>query len=264
MPSRRVLWCIGVLTVTNAAVAVAGSRVGHARPSAQPSAPRPAAYADLDAPAPAGRTNDGYPAMRGDALVRAAARREAMAVPAAATLAGLGRNSWSSLGPDNYGGRLRSIVIDRSKPQTMYVGGVEGGVFKTTNGGKTWRALDDFMGNLSVSTLVSPAASPRTLYAGTGEWFGTRYRGAGVFKSVDGGATWNQLAATAAWQYVNRLAVDRRAGATLLAATTSGIFRTENGGKNWTPTYAQSAQDIAFDPRGGGIPSFNSSPAIRG
>src|SRR5439155_16692759 len=147
---------------------------------------------------------------RGDALVRAAVHREAMLaaearvsrtqgatrVAAAAAVAGIGRNSWSWLGPGNIGGRIRSIVIDRSKPQTMYVGGVSGGIFKTTNGGKKWRPLDDFMANLCVSTLVSPAAAPRTLYAGTGEWLGDRFRGAGVFKSVDGGATWKQLSAT--------------------------------------------------------------------
>ena len=107
----------------------------------------------------------------------------------APTVAGIGRTSWSWLGPGNFGGRVHSIVIDRSNPKTMYAGGVTGGVFKTTNGGSRWTPLDNFLANLCVSTLVSPAAAPRTLYAGTGEYLGARFRGAGVFKSVDGSAT---------------------------------------------------------------------------
>jgi len=175
----------------------------------------------------------------------------------APTVAGIDRTSWSWLGPGNFGGRVRSIVIDRSNPQTMYAGGVTGGVFKTTNGGGTWRPLDPFMANLGVTTLVSPAGAPRTLYAGTGEYLAARFRGAGVFKSVDAGATWTQLPKTTSsdWYYVSRLAVDPKATATLLAATSKGIWRTTDGGTNWTKTYATTdttqAFDVVFDPGDG-------------
>jgi photosystem II stability/assembly factor-like uncharacterized protein len=253
LPGRAV-WYIGVLAVGCAAVAVASATLDRDRVSARPRAPGDAAvYVDPDAPPPAGRTGDAYPPIRGDALVRAAARREAMAVPAAATVAGIGRNSWSWLGPGNFGGRVRSIVIDRSNPKTMYAAGVTGGVFKTTTGGRSWSPLNEFMANLCVSTLVSPAGSPRTLYAGTGEYYGSQYHGAGVFKSVDGGKTWNQLGETtsSAWTYVNRLAVDPKVATMLLAATSTGIWRTTDGGSHWTRTSTSAAADVVFDPKDG-------------
>jgi photosystem II stability/assembly factor-like uncharacterized protein len=244
------------LAAVAAALAVVGSTMGphrqSGRASAQHQAGQLAGYVEEEAPPPADETGEDSP-RRGDALVRAAAHRKAMVARlahASATIAGIGRSSWSWLGPGNFGGRIRSIVIDPSNPKTMYVGGVTGGVFKTTNGGKTWRPLDDFMANLGVSTLVSPAAAPRTLYAGTGESSGSRFRGAGVFKSIDGGATWTQLPSTTSsdWWYVNRLAVAPKTTATLLAATSTGIWRTTDGGRRWTKTYDKETLDVVFDP----------------
>ena len=75
----------------------------------------------------------------------------------------------------------------------MWIGSVTGGIWKTTNGGLTWAPLDDFMGNLSVTTMVMSPSDPNVIYAGTGEGVylvsnvRDLVRGAGVFKSIDGG-----------------------------------------------------------------------------
>jgi photosystem II stability/assembly factor-like uncharacterized protein len=214
------------------------------------------------------------------ALLRAAAQRDAMVAAqtrarqtASATgkgsalpgAAGIERSSWTSVGPGNIGGRIRSIVIHPTDPQTMWVGSVTGGVYKTENGGTSWAPLDDFIANLAVSALVSPTGTPKVLYAGTGEWMGTNMRdshqygppgrlgaprGAGVFKSEDGGTSWTQLPSTntSEWWYVNRLAIDPNAQNTLLAATSSGVWRTTNGGTDWTKTNTTLMQDIEIDP----------------
>jgi photosystem II stability/assembly factor-like uncharacterized protein len=186
---------------------------------------------------------------------------------------GIGRNTWTALGPGNIGGRIRSIVIHPTDPQTMWVGSATGGIFKTTTGGTSWAPLDDFMANLSVSTLVSPSNTPNVMYAGTGELLTRNIRGAGgpedanrgagIFKSETGGASWSQLSSTntSDWWYVNRLAIDPNAPETLLAATWSGIWRTENGGTGWTNTYRPQTNsailDVDFDPS-------NSNNAIAG
>ena len=105
---------------------------------------------------------------------------------------------WTQLGPGNIGGRTRSLVIHPTTPTTMWAGAVAGGVWKTTDGGASWAPLDDMMANLAVSSMALDLTNPNVLYAGTGEGFynGDVVRGAGIFKSTNGGTTWTQLPST--------------------------------------------------------------------
>ena len=159
--------------------------------------------------------------------------------------------SWSWLGPGNIGGRIRSIVIHPTVPETMWVGSVSGGIWKTADGGTSWQPEDDFMANLAVGSMIMDPTDSDTIYAGTGEGFynGDAIRGEGVFKTTDGGANWSQLpsTATADWYYVNRMAFSPD-GSTILAATRSGIFRSTDGGANWTQALTANVADIDFDP----------------
>ena len=162
--------------------------------------------------------------------------------------AGFEYDSWEWLGPGNIGGRIRSIVIHPTQPANMWAGSVSGGIWRTTDGGTSWAPVNDFMANLAVSTMIIDPANPNILYAGTGE-IGFRnidaVRGAGVFKSTDGGTTWNQLSSTdnANWHQVNRLAISPN-GSRLLATTGGSIEWSTNGGNTWTQ--AISATPSAF------------------
>ncbi len=154
----------------------------------------------------------------------------------------MGKNAvlpgWTSLGPGNVGGRTRALVIHPTVPTTMYAAGVAGGVWKTTNGGANWSPLSDLIANLAVNSLAMDAANPNTLYAGTGEGFfnNNAVRGAGIFKTTDGGATWMQLANTTStdFHYVNDLIVSQNNSNRIYAATRTGIWRSTDGGTNWT------------------------------
>jgi photosystem II stability/assembly factor-like uncharacterized protein len=175
--------------------------------------------------------------------------------------AGIMRDSWTWLGPGNIGGRIRSIVVSPTNPANIWVGSVGGGIWRTTDGGDSWFPVNDFMPNLAISTMAIDPADPNVMYAGTGEVFpgsssppgtplGPGFPGAGVFKSTDGGVTWNQLASTAGgnWFFVNRLAVSPD-GSTLLAATGTGIWRSTDGGETWDQRDSSGvAADIKFDP----------------
>jgi photosystem II stability/assembly factor-like uncharacterized protein len=113
----------------------------------------------------------------------------------------------------------------------MWVASISGGIWKTLNAGQHWDPLADFMANLNVSCLVLDPEQPDVLFAGTGEGFSyvDAPRGAGVFTSRNGGTDWTQLPATTGpdYYYVNRLALSA-CGKVLLAATSTGLFRSDN------------------------------------
>lgn len=176
-----------------------------------------------------------------DGLMRAKAHVDRMRALTPPAVGGITRGAWTSIGPGNIGGRIRAMVIRPSDPDTIFIGSVGGGIWKTANGGTSWSVVDDFMANLAVSTMVIDPSNANTMYAGTGEGYynADGIRGAGIFKSTDGGTTWTQLASTSTspgsgqtasdYYYVNRLAMNSD-GTVLLAATRTGIYRSTDGG----------------------------------
>ncbi len=207
-----------------------------------------------------------------ETLVRRARTREDQPEPLA--MAGLLPGDWIPVGPNNSGGRIRAIAIDPTNSNNIWVGSVGGGIWRTTNAGTSWAPVNDFMANLAISSLVINPTNPSVMYAGTGGGFALAgnegepispdgLRGLGVFKSTDGGLTWNQLAKTnpadpmvcatagpaCQWSYVNRLAISPN-GATILAATGGGIWRSTDAGATWTQGAGIAAplRDIDFDP----------------
>lgn len=174
-------------------------------------------------------------------------------------IAGIQPTGWTWLGPGNIGGRIRSILIHPTNPDVMWIGSVTGGIWKTTDGGANWAPLDDFMGNLSVTTMVMSPSDPNVIYAGTGEGVylvsnvRDLIRGAGVFKSSDGGTTWSQLPSTANddWYHVSRLAIHPTDSHILLAATSTGIWHSFDAGATWTKQDPFAMLDINFNPTDG-------------
>jgi hypothetical protein len=191
-----------------------------------------------------------------DGLIQAKAHMDRMRAAGGPDLsAGIDPSSWTWLGPGNIGGRVRAIVVHPAETATWLAGSVSGGIWKTTDSGGTWTPVSDFMANLAVSTMVMQPGTPDTIYAGTGEGFynADGIRGAGIFKSTNGGTSWAQLSSTANsnFLYVNRLAMSAN-GSTLLAATRTGIYRSTDGGTSF-PAAAVSGvglgiTDINFHP----------------
>jgi len=152
--------------------------------------------------------------------------------------------SWSERGPNNVGGRTRSIIYDLNDAangyKKVFAGSVGGGLWVTddiTAATPTWTRLDDFMGNLAVSTLAQDPSNTQNIYAGTGEgWFNSdAIMGLGIWKSSDGGTSWAQLSSTnnSTFYYVQKIVVTST-GVILAATRTGGVQRSTDGGSTWT------------------------------
>ncbi|MGH9835086.1 MAG: hypothetical protein ACRD9Y_18860 [Blastocatellia bacterium] len=119
---------------------------------------------------------------------------------------------WASIGPrpivggfsfgsprTNSSGRVSAIALDPRydgvNNQTVYVGGAQGGVWRSTDNGANWTPLTDGQPSLAVGAIAIDPNNPNVIYAGTGESSGCAlcYYGAGLLKSTDGGATWTQI-----------------------------------------------------------------------
>lgn len=151
---------------------------------------------------------------------------------------------WKQRGPGNVGGRTRGLVIDPddASANTWFAGPVGGGVWKTSDGGATWSCLTMDWPNLSVASLVMAKSNHNVLYAGTGEGFSNMdaIKGNGIFKSIDRGLTWTQLASTIGdvnFSYVSRIVIDPFNENIVIAATNTGIFKSIDGGAAWKEVY---------------------------
>ena len=158
---------------------------------------------------------------------------------------------WEERGPNNIGGRTRAILIDKrdATVNTVFAGSISGGLFKTTNftsAAPTWTVVNDFLPNLAISCLVQDNVNKNIMYAGTGEgWFNFfAIRGKGIFKSTDGGDTWNVLPSTikltpsdSTYEYVQDMAIDNNgnvyAALRNLTGASRGVKRSTDGGNTW-------------------------------
>jgi photosystem II stability/assembly factor-like uncharacterized protein len=138
-------------------------------------------------------------------------------------------------------GRVTAIVLHPNDPQTLYLGAAQGGVWKTTDGGKNWVARSDHEASLAIGALAMDPGNPKVLYAGTGEgnWSGSLasscYYGGGVLKTKDGGGTWalQNPGGVFTGNRFSRIAVKPGDPNTVFAATEYGLFRTQDGGSLW-------------------------------
>lgn len=188
---------------------------------------------------------------------------------------------WIDLGPApisgaEYSGRISAIVCSPSDPNLYYATGADGGVWRTKDGGQNWIPLTDHMPTTAMGALAMDPNDESVLYAGTGEanYANHSRYGLGIFKSADGGDSWQHLAeSTFGGRTFSRLivshansqrvyaAVGRAGGFPELAAAKEhpsasgpvGIFRSEDGGATWLHLISGipgnlAATDLAMDP----------------
>jgi photosystem II stability/assembly factor-like uncharacterized protein len=171
----------------------------------------------------------------------------------AVTVPGSESPGFTSLGPRRFAGRVRAILVRSDDPHTVWVASATGGLWVSRDDGANWSHADDFLPTLTFSSLVADPSNPEVMYAGSGEiftfispegtWQRAQDRGAGIFKTTDGGVTWFQLTDTAGFSYVSRIAVHPTRPNIVLAATEKGLYRSDTSGRNWTRVVPATATD---------------------
>ncbi len=136
---------------------------------------------------------------------------------------------WASLGPD--GGWVNVLVLNPETPSTLYAGTIRGGVFKSTDAGASWTAMNSGIplnqSALQIQEMAIDPVTPEILYIGTG--------GTGVFKSTDGAHSWAAARQGLTDNVIEALAVDPSNPSTLYAGTGGrGVFKSSDAANSWT------------------------------
>jgi photosystem II stability/assembly factor-like uncharacterized protein len=193
--------------------------------------------------------------------------------------------SWQSIGPapirsktmsdrawGDVSGRVDALAIHPANPSVLLLGSATGGIWKSTDSGSTWRPVSDNAPSLTTSSIAFAPSNPSIVFATTGELdeaglegtpsksFGT-YLGAGLLKSQDGGETWSRVDADLpANAVLARVLVDPRTPQNVIVginiyeniagdgAFFGGIYRSTNGGVNFSRVFGHKVTDLAQDP----------------
>jgi photosystem II stability/assembly factor-like uncharacterized protein len=168
---------------------------------------------------------------------------------------------WRLLGPFR-GGRVDAVSGVPGRSNEFYFGAVNGGVWKTIDGGRVWMPIFDSQPVASIGALAVAPSAPNTIYAGSGE---STLRdsvgyGNGMYKSTDAGKTWTHIG-LADTQHIGKIAVDPRnpnivfvaaIGHLYAANPERGVFRSRDGGRTWQKVLYKDANvgaiEVVIDP----------------
>lgn len=169
--------------------------------------------------------------------------------------------TWKSLGPapigGGFNGRVSAIACSATNANKIYVGGADGGVWKTTDGGTTWTRLTDSMPTTAIGAIAVDPTNDNIVYVGTGEanYANHSRYGLGLYKTTDGGTTWTQYGATTfGGRTFSKLVINPQNTQVLYASIAAaggfpeksaakghpgangpmGIFKSTDGGATWT------------------------------
>ncbi|HZS45403.1 MAG TPA: hypothetical protein VFC63_09900 [Blastocatellia bacterium] len=197
-------------------------------------------------------------AFAGLALVSAQTRGDSSGIDIKA----FDRLEWRSIGPANMDGRVADIAGVPGNANIVYVAAASGGLWKTVNGGTTWKPIFERQGTISIGAIALDPSSPDVIWVGTGE---SAVRnsvsfGDGIYRSTDGGKTWKYLGLKET-EHISRIVVHPTNPDIVYVAAQGhafgwnedrGVFMTIDGGKTWQKTLyidnEHGASDLDMDP----------------
>ena len=158
------------------------------------------------------------------------------------TISGLGARN---IGSASMSGRVAAIAAVKEDGRlTVYIGAASGGVWKSSNGGTTFKPVFDKEAAQSIGAITIDPQAPKTIWAGTGEAW-TRNSasiGTGIYKSTDGGDSWTNMGLQNS-ERIAKIIVDPKNSSTVYACVPGklwsdsedrGVYKTTDGGKSWS------------------------------
>ena len=162
---------------------------------------------------------------------------------------------WQERGPNNIGGRTRGVMFDPNDAtaKKVWSGSVGGGLWYTndiTASNANWQKVDDFWSNMAIASMDADPVNTMVFYVGTGEGFGNAdaIDGDGIWKSTDGGTTWNQMANTTGFNDCNKIVCFKADH--ILVATNNGLELSTDAGASWTEVRSGSHSDAEVSANG--------------
>lgn len=151
--------------------------------------------------------------------------------------------SWTLQGPSNIGARVNTIAMHPQLKNTIYAGFADGGLWKTTDGGANWLSIFDNEIWQSIGSICIDPNDGNTVYVGTGDPNVSGYprAGGGIYKSTDGGQTWN-LMGLQSTRIISRIVMPKNQPNTLYVSAMGtpffknqdkGVYKSTNGGQSW-------------------------------
>lgn len=161
--------------------------------------------------------------------------------------------AWRAIGPFNVGGRVRSVVVHPTNPAKVWIGTAAGGAWQTENSGATWKPIFDNQNASAFGSLAVDPNDPDVLWAATGEIEASvdAYLGNGVYKSVDGGETWEHigLAHIGAFSKIHVHPLNSNFVVAGAVKNGAGFYKTTDGGKTWKKTFDGPVSDVSINPQ---------------
>ncbi|MCS6918129.1 MAG: T9SS type A sorting domain-containing protein [Chitinophagales bacterium] len=159
------------------------------------------------------------------------------------------------IGPYNIGGRTRALLLDLDNSSHLLFGAVTGGLWRSTDKGKTWQVVNDYLENINISSLAQDYFQRDVIYAGTSEPH-VGFIGNGVYISYDRGQSFTQLPATDSpeFNYVYRVKTSPTDSGRLYIATASaGLWRSDDFGQTLYKIFDTNLalNDVEITPTGG-------------
>ncbi len=145
-------------------------------------------------------------------------------------------------------GRINGIAFHPADPDILFIGAPAGGLWKSTDNGQTWTPLTDNLPTLGVSSIIVDYSNPDVIYIGTGDRDAGDAEGKGVYKSTDGGVTFDAYNSGMSSSTVGRMIQHPTNPQTILAAASSGIYKSTDGADTWTKMSSGNIKEIVFKP----------------
>lgn len=168
-------------------------------------------------------------------------------------------SNWTPLGPythSNQGswsagqGRVNVSLIDPNNPNKLYIGAPDGGLWVSTDHGSTWQALTEYLPSLGVSGIAVDYNNSNIIYIATGDEDASDSYSVGVYKSTDGGVTWNETGQTIAGgsSVMGEIYIHPTNSNILWVVSSEGLFKTTDAGASWTKTQTGRVKEIRLKP----------------